>query len=306
MVQSFATMVINATFAWMIGALASRIWLDQFNDAVLGSVRARLWSSLIIATWLCMAASLLSLWQAVAAMGDVGLLETDVPLLKAFATTQYAFAAFTGLALLVLVLVAVSLTARFKGFSGRQRGLSVAILLGVYAASRVTLGHAFEHGPLSLAVVVEWAHLISMALWVGTVVTAAWIVLPYFAGVATAASRPRQAYLASVSTCATVALAGIVITGAINTVRVLAHPADLVTTDYGVVLTTKLAFVAIAVILGAYNRFVGFPKALGSWRATLEPDLGPATVILRIESLALLVVLGAAAILAASAPPGAA
>lgn len=303
MVQSFATIVINATFAWMIGALASRIWLDRFNDAVLGSVRARLWSSLIIATWLCMAASLLSLWQAAAAMGDVGLLETDVPLLKAFAATQYAFASFAGLGLLVLV--AVSLTARFKGFSGRQRGLSVAILLGVYAASRVTLGHAFEHGPLSLAVVVEWAHLISMALWVGTVVTAAWIVLPYFAEVAPA-NRPRQAYLASVSTCATVALAGIVITGVINTARVLAQPADLVTTDYGVVLTTKLAFVAIAVILGAYNRFVGFPKALGSWRATLEPDLGPATVILRIESLALLVVLGAAAILTASAPPGAA
>lgn len=294
-------MAINAMFAWMVGALASRTWLCRFDDALLGNVRAKLSSSLIVAMGLCMAASLLSLWQAAATMGDVGLLETDAPLLKAFATTQYALAAYFGLGLLVLA-AAISI-AGFRRSSRRRNGLLVAGLLGVYAASRVTLGHAFEHGPFSVAVAVEWAHLILMALWVGTVMTAAWIVLPYFAAVALA-NRSLEAYLASVSTWATVALAGIVITGTFNTIRVLAHPADLVTTYYGSVLTTKLAFVAIAIGLGAYNRFVGFPKSLGRWRAAVGPDLGPATVVLRIESIALLVVLGAAAILTGSAPPG--
>ena len=301
MVQSFATMVINATFAWMIGALASRAWLQQDGDAMRSTVRAKLSSSLGVALWLCIAASLLSLWQAAATMGDVQLVETTMPLLKAFAMTQYAFSAFAGIGLLVLVVVV--LIAEFKGALGGRHRWLVAGLLGVHAASRVTLGHAFEQGPVSVAVMVEWTHLILMALWVGTVMTAAWIVLPHLASDA-ATKQLLSTYLASVSTWATVALAGIVITGLFNTFRVLAHPADLVTTDYGAVLTTKLALVAIAIGLGAYNRFVGFPKASGSWRSTEGADPSPATVILRIESVVLLLVLGAAAILTGSAPPG--
>lgn len=302
MVQAFATMVINATFAWMIGALASRTWLHQDDDAMLGAVRTKLSSSLGIALWLCMAALVLSLWQAAATMGDVRLLRTDMPLLQAFATTHYGMAAFTGLGMLLLA--AVVSMAGSRRSSGPRTDLLIAGLLGGFAVSRVTLGHAFEHGPFSVAVVIEWAHLLLMALWVGTVMTAAWIVLPYFAGVA-AIKRSPSAYLSAVSTWATVALAGILITGLFNTFRVLARPTDLVTTDYGWVLTTKLTFVVFAIGLGAYNRFVGFPKALGIWRGSEKPSLGPAMLILRIESIALLMVLGAAAVLTGSAPPGA-
>lgn len=301
MVQSFATMIINATFAWMIGALAARTWLRP-DDELVGDVRAKLSSSLVIAIWLCMAASLLSLWQAAASMGDVHLRETDMLLLKAFVTTHYGVAGFAGLGLLLLAAV-VSMVSSER-FAGWRRGLLIAGLLGAHAASRVTLGHAFEHGPFSVAVVVEWAHLILMALWVGTVMTAAWIVLPYFAA-AGSTKRSPSGYLASVSNWASVALAGILITGLFNTFRVLGRPTDLVTTDYGWVLTTKLTLVVFAIGLGAYNRFVGFPKALGIWRASEEPSLGSAMAILRIESVVLLMVLGAAAVLTGSAPPGA-
>lgn len=295
-------MMVNASLAWTVGALASRTWLEQGSDARPGNVRAKLASSMGIGIVLCIVASLCSFWQAAATMADVRLLETDLTLWLAFAATQYGMAGLTGLGLLALA--AVISIAGSKGFAGRRHDLFVAGLLGLYAASRVTLGHAFEYGPFSAAVVVEWAHLMFMAVWVGTVMTAAWIVLPYFSN-AEAISRLLPGYLASASTWATFALAGIVMTGAFNTYRVLAHPAELVTTDYGWVLTTKLAFVAVAIASGAYNRFIGFPKASGSWQGADGRNVRPALLVMRIESIALLVVLYAAAVLTGSAPPGA-
>ena len=298
-VQSCATTMVNASFAWTVGVLASRAWLEQGGDVRPGNVRAKLSSSMGIGIVVCIAASLFSLWQAAASMADVGLLEIDITLWRVFAATHYGMTGLTGLGLLMLA--AIVSIAGSKGILKRQ-DLLVASLLGLHAASRVTLGHAFEYGPFSTAVLVEWAHLMFMALWVGTVMTAAWVVLPYF-GTARTMSRLPSAYLASVSTWSTVALTGIVATGVFNTYRVLAHPAELVTTGYGWVLTTKLAFVAVAIGLGAYNRFVGFPMASGRWQEAGGQNLRSVTLVMRIESIVLLLVLGAAAVLAESAPP---
>ena len=90
-----------------------------------------------------------------------------------------------------------------------------------------------------------------------------------------------------------------------NGFRVLNTPAELTNTAYGWVLTTKLCFVGLAVALGGWNRLVGFPAAIAI--AAVPDDSKKAlhviTSILRIESIALLIVLCAAAVLTTSAPP---
>ena len=112
-------------------------------------------------------------------------------------------------------------------------------------------------------------------------------------------------YLKSLSSSATVALAAVLATGIYNAIRVLNKPAELGTTEYGWVLTTKLCFVGIAIALGAWNRFSGFPavEAAAAQPATEQNALRVITSILRAESIALVIVLFAAIVLTANAPP---
>jgi putative copper resistance protein D len=104
---------------------------------------------------------------------------------------------------------------------------------------------------------------------------------------------------------ASAALAGILATGAYNAWRVLGSPRDLVDLEYGHVLVFKLCFVMLAVALGGFNKFVGLPASLAARTpsASVQAGLRRVVTILRLESIALLLVLIAAAVLANNAPP---
>jgi putative copper resistance protein D len=175
---------------------------------------------------------------------------------------------------------------------------SLTVLLLMVAAARVTIGHAYEHGPMSIAVLVEWLHLLLMSVWAGVVLVAGWLVLPHVLAGEFAPTKELAAYLTSMSNWAGVALAGILATGAYNAYRVLGSPRELIEVDYGQVLTFKLCLVVIAIALGGFNKLVGLPAAAS------PRGLRSVTTVLRIESVALLLVLTAAAVLTSSAPPG--
>jgi len=61
----------------------------------------------------------------------------------------------------------------------------------------------------------------------------------------------------------------------------------------------KVVLVSVAIALGGFNKFVGLPTADAS-----QTGLRKVIAVLRIESIALLLVLIAAAFLTSSAPPG--
>ena len=105
---------------------------------------------------------------------------------------------------------------------------------------------------------------------------------------------------------ATVALVGILATKTYNAYRVLGSPRQLIEVGCGQVLTFKLCLVFIAIALGGFNKFVGLPASLSVGESAAKAHRGLRTVIaaLRIESIALLLVLMAAAVLTSSAPPG--
>lgn len=78
---------------------------------------------------------------------------------------------------------------------------------------------------------------------------------------------------------------------------------------YSSVLLSKLSLVAIAAVLGGFNRFFVMPSLLAGWRAPhvgAEQRLRRFRLVLRIEAIVLLAVLVAAAILSATPPPTAA
>lgn len=307
--QTAATALINVSLAWMTGVLASRFWLMKGSAAWREPVVRRLDLAMPAGLVACAVGLLLSLWAQAAAMGDVAWRDAWPACAEMLAVTHYGHA---GVAALALLIAAMFFHWRFRRKGAEMRYVaSLAVLVLLVAATRVAIGHAFEHGPLSVAALAEWVHILLMALWAGEVFVAAWLVLPRVLVEEAFPTRERAAYLGAMSHWATAALAGILATGAYNTYRVLGGPRDLIDGDYGHVLVFKLCFVLLAIVLGGVNRFYGLPAALSSngrmgKQGMMKSQRGLRTVIvvLRVESAALLLVLVAAAVLAGNAPPG--
>ena len=300
-VQWVSTAMVNASYALMMGVLAAQLWLRQPGDGECQSVNEKLHTAMGVGLVAGLAATLLSLWQASATMADVPLLASGPSLWALFADTSYG--RFGLASLLVLTLGAVLHFARRLRRQPMPHRAAFLGILVAFAICRVATGHAAENGLVGVATMAELIHVLSMALWSGSVIVAAWMVVPTCAR--GAAPRSIAPYLTSLSSGATGALAAVLATGIYNAVRVLNQPAELVSTEYGWVMTTKLCFVGIAIALGGWNRFIGFPAVLA---AAAEPDtektrLHAITSVLRVESIALLIVLLAAGVLTASAPP---
>lgn len=302
--QAAATALINISLAWMAGVLASRFWLTSGTAAWQGPALARLSSAMSVGLAACAAGLVLSLWTEAALMGELAWLDAWPAFLQMLRTTHYGHA---GAAALVLLVVAMIVHRRLRPAGpGARYVASITLLLLMVAAARVSIGHAYEHGVFSAAVWVEWLHLVLMSLWSGVVFVAGWLVLPrVLAGPPVPASE-LGAYLTSMSNWASGALFGILATGAYNAWRVLGSPRDLVQTDYGLVLAFKVSLVVVAIALGAFNKFFGLPAALTSTVAAASSHRALRTIVtaLRIESLVLLLVIVAAAVLSGSAPPG--
>jgi putative copper export protein len=279
LLQVGAVWALNLALAWMVGACTAAFWLR--DEGTGWTPRCRLWlrQSCRAAALACLAAYLLVLWAVAAAMADVPLSEAGAALWMLLAQSDYGKAAWAAAACLAVL-----------AFWPLNPGRSLAVL-AAFAFCRVANSHAAEQGLLTLPLLVEWLHLLLIALWVGGVAIAAWVVLP--AGAAPAA------YLRKLSDAATLALAGIVATGIFNAWRGLGKLDNLAATPYGVALTVKLVLVALAVALGGYNKLRGFP-ALVADHAGARPVVA---LVLRIESLLLAGAVLAAAVLTSQAPP---
>jgi copper resistance protein D len=302
--QAAATALLNLGLVLIVGVLASRFWLGKGAGYWRESALRRLSASLTTGLIACASGTVLSLWAAAANMADVGWLDAGPAFVGMLATTHYGHAGAAALGILLLAMAIHRLLARS---ANGTRGTGIITLLVVlFAVARVSTGHAIEHGAISVAVVVELLHLLFMALWAGTVFVAGWVLLPGATDDASFTGRMVADYLKSLSNWAAVALTAILATGAYNSYRVLASARDLIESDYGHVLVFKLCFVLIAVGLGAVNRFYGLPAvlSLAATQTNARHALLRVIRILRIESIALLVVMAAAAVLTSSAPPG--
>lgn len=150
---------------------------------------------------------------------------------------------------------------------------------------------------------VDWVHLMLICLWVGEVIVSGLLVLAV-RPVDAAGRLDCAAYIGTLSTAATWALAGICATGTFSAWHNLHTPAALVGNPYGTALLVKLALVACAALLGGANRFIVMPQLQAALRAHADAALARFVLILRVESAVLLAVLIAAALLSSASPPG--
>ncbi|HEX8884682.1 MAG TPA: hypothetical protein VF797_09365, partial [Noviherbaspirillum sp.] len=147
--QVAATAAINISFAWTMGVLACRLWLIGQEAPWQQAVASRLAPAMLAGLAVCTGAVFLSLWTESAIMGDVAWLDAWPVCVQMITGTHYGHAGSAALALLVVAMVAHPLL--YRRGAGRRHVAAMGSLLLSVAAVRVTIGHAYEQGPSSVA-----------------------------------------------------------------------------------------------------------------------------------------------------------
>jgi putative copper resistance protein D len=181
-------------------------------------------------------------------------------------------------------------------YESRVGGSLPIIVLAVLAATRAATGHAAADGDFTLAVFVQFIHLISTAIWSGGVIATAFFILPYIYR----AGRfdTMMEFARRLSSVATPALLLVVLTGVYNSYRGLgASLGPLAHTQWGILLDIKVTLVGLAVSMGAYNRTI--VRTTSSLR---PPQASRLTLVLRAEATIMFLILVVSAFLANSPP----
>lgn len=185
----------------------------------------------------------------------------------------------------------------------RRRGRTVPALAAAAVAlgSPVLTGHSASVTPAWLMIGGDLVHLAAAAVWSGGVLG---LVLHLRA--ARRSDGPiRDAALTvrRFSTMAAGALVAVGLTGVVMAALILPDPGSLLTTAFGRVLLVKVALVAVAAVLGGWNRLRLIPVLEDSSAAA--PHWRVLHRILRIEAGVLVTVMAVAGVLVHQNPEGA-
>jgi len=211
-------------------------------------------------------------------------------------------------ALGVLAWLALGLLA-WALLSGRG-GRAVAWLLALPAAWLALLpglgGHAAAQAPVALLLPANVVHVAAMALWSGGL-AALLLALPAATrALSDPADRTRllAAALARFSPLALAAVGAILLTGVVQSLKLLDLPGDLLDSGFGRAVLVKAALLLALIGLGAWQRRRSLPRLRALAAGAAAP--GAAGLLLRralrAELLLIVGVLAATAVLAASSP----
>jgi putative copper resistance protein D len=298
LLQRAVTVILNLSFAVLVGGSAASLWLRAAQSPWAAALLPRLRRALLAASGAALLAHVAILWVEAASMAEVPLAEALPAVGSVLSATHYGLAWMIGAA-------ALAVTAASCATGLHAPAIRIAAL-GVLLYSRSMVSHAGAAGDFGWAIAVDWVHLVLTSIWVGEVIVAGLLALRPLPNDDAASRSDCAHYVAALSRSATVALAGIVVTGAISAWRVLDSPADLVGNPYGGTLLVKLALVLCAAALGGANRFLVMPALLAALQGAGQPQRMASrrfARILQLEAAILLGVLIAAAFLTSTPPP---
>jgi putative copper resistance protein D len=304
--QRVATTVLNLSVALAAGASMASLWLATARSDW-GTVRRGTMRRWCVGGLLAALPSLGAvLWLEAAAMAEVPLAQAGEAIHSLLASTHFGLAWSVGM-------TALSVAALLNIFLARQAPRVVAFgtlsALGVFWYTRSMVSHAASEGDFSFPLLVDWLHLALASFWVGEVAVAGLVALAPSNRLLEDDRRDRAGYVSRLSSSATVALAGVFLTGLYGAWRNLGGIEALLDTPYGKVLLPKLLFVWLAATLGGFNRFVVMPPWLSqeaTGRAAGELFPQRFRLVLLVEAVVLLAALALAAIVASTSPPTAA
>lgn len=288
---------IQLGLALVVGGAASSRWLSGGDSDWSLRFAARTARAARAGAVVGLAALVAAVWLQAAVMADLPLGQAGPTVLTLLRVTHYGHVALVGIAAWSVVVAAAWL--------GRAGPVLLLGLL-VTAWSRSAVSHAANDADYSLDVAVDIVHILATSLWVGVVVIGSGLPRPT---PAISDRRDASRWVRSLSACATAALGVVVLTGAFKVWRAVPDASLLPGSDYGRALFVKLALVAAAVLLGGYNRFRVLPGLRAALAQRVDSPADPGwtrrlVTVLRIEMGVLLLVVGWAARVASTEPPG--
>jgi len=289
---------IQCGLALVAGGLASLLWLRRCASSWARGVVQASRRACLAGVGITLAASLAALWFQ-AAMGDGALGAAGAMVAMMVRETHYGHAWSAGFAALTAAGISMAASRRLFVPAG-------ALGLAAFMLTRSVVSHAGVDGDFTFKVVGDWIHLMLVCLWVGMVVLGAFIALRR-APNTRADAADSAVWVSSLSAAATVALVGIVATGALKIWWATPSIAQLAASPYGSVLLAKLLLVGAAIGLGGVNRLFVMPTLLARLQEAVQTAPNPQrrfVHVLRMEALVLLLVLVAAAILSGTPDPG--
>jgi putative copper resistance protein D len=194
-----------------------------------------------------------------------------------------------------VALIALFATVIFAGRKDRAvAGVPFALSLVLIACAKAASGHAAGKGDFSLAEFSMFLHVAGTAVWAGTVILSGLIVLP---ALGKGAGSELWSYAGRLSATVTWALAIILLSGLFTSYTELdGKLSGLWTSGWGIILLTKVAFVALALALGAFTRFKCVQRPAAGERAELMVRL------VRAEAFVMMAILCLSGLLANTAP----
>jgi len=138
----------------------------------------------------------------------------------------------------------------------------MVIAAAAIAITRSETGHPADHGDFTVAVWVDWLHLMAGSVWVGSLFGMSLGIFPRVLRSGEQASADAALIFQRLSTSAGIALAVILLTGVFTAWQELQSFSALWTSSYGQVLLVKIILVILMVALGAHNRYVKLPHLL--------------------------------------------
>ncbi len=169
------------------------------------------------------------------------------------------------------------------------------VCLFLIAGTKASSGHAGNGGDFTLDEFSMFVHVLGTAVWAGTIVASGLLVVPHLAEFPDATALWSYGNL--LSRTVTWALLAIFVSGIYTSDRELNGVlSGLWRSVWGKTLMTKIAFVSLALVLGACTRFQCVQRSATSQRAALMVRL------MRVEALVMIVVLALSGALANTPP----
>jgi putative copper export protein len=293
--QVLCLSLVDGTLAFLCGLLLAGFWARRSREAADGVTSASIfrpslhWPALILPFALCAGFWLLTV--AMTGRSSPGAIVQSMP---DVAATHAGRVTLSMLSLSVL-LVAASLI-RLRSIAVAQNRVAAALIAAILIF-HAALGHAAGNGDFTRAELLQFLHLVAMALWTGGVFVSATLALPFLSNASASAytSWLRQLSRTSVWSASTAFL-----TGALKGWTAIgAQLGNLGQPGWSRILVAKLSFVCIALDVGLLHRRQVHDRSR-QWNA-LERKWFIRT--LRVEAFCLAVVILLSAWLSSVDPP---
>ncbi|HEX5352706.1 MAG TPA: CopD family protein [Rhodanobacteraceae bacterium] len=138
----------------------------------------------------------------------------------------------------------------------------MVIAIATIALTRSETGHPADHGDFTIAVWIDWLHILAAGMWVGSLFGMTLAVFPRLLREGKGSPGHAAILFRRLSTLSGIALALLVACGIFNAIQQLGSFEALWTSRYGINLDVKLGIVLAMVAIGAHNRYVKLPRLL--------------------------------------------